>query len=264
MSPSFVLRQFRAFVLYGTQLGWIAGIRWRLHEIRTNLGYLIRRSIRIQPKGIKTVLTLRGGTSSDKDVFRQIFIEREYGVLDQMTPPAFIVDAGANIGLSSVYFLNRFPDAHILAIEPDPDNYVVCCENLKSYGDRVRILQGALWYQSAKLALVQHSYRDKREWATQVREANTDSERVVTAWSVSGLMELTGVRKIDLLKIDIEGSERELFIHDTGSWLPAVRAISIELHDHQCEQAFFAALSNYRYQLLRSGELTVCMDLRTR
>jgi hypothetical protein len=76
------------------------------------------------------------------------------------------------------------------------------------------------------------------------------------------LIGLSGATEIDLLKIDIEKSELELFSRNTENWLPRIRNLCIELHGADCEAVFFRALADYSYNLSRTGELTVCSDLR--
>lgn len=67
--------------------------------------------------------------------------------------------------------------------------------------------------------------------------------------------------KIDLLKIDIEGAELELF-RAPADWLNDVSSIVIELHGAECEKVFFKALKGYQYELGSSGELTICKNMR--
>jgi hypothetical protein len=70
------------------------------------------------------------------------------------------------------------------------------------------------------------------------------------------------VSQIDLLKVDIEGGELELFSGNTN-WLTSVRNICIELHSADCERVFFDALKGFSYDLDRSGELTICRNIRS-
>src|SRR5262245_59178053 len=76
-------------------------------------------------------LFLRAGTSAIL-IFRQLFIRRE---LDFPLPgaPAVIIDAGANIGLASLYFAARFPQARILALEVEPSNFRMLTLNTRDY-----------------------------------------------------------------------------------------------------------------------------------
>jgi hypothetical protein len=68
----------------------------------------------------------------------------------------------------------------------------------------------------------------------------------------------------ELQKIDIEESELQLFSRNTESWLPRIRNLCIELHGPECEAIVFRALADYSYDLSRTGELTVCSNLRIR
>ena len=84
----------------------------------------------------------------------------------------------------------------------------------------------------------------------------------IDAYSLSTLIDLYGVRKMDLLKIDFEKSELELVSSNTESWLPLVRNICIEPHGPDREDVFRRALSSYSYRLSRPGDLTICRDLQ--
>jgi len=211
---------------------------------------------------------MRLGTS-DREVLGQIFIEEEYrpmvlsGVLSR---PQAIIDLGANVGYSSAYFLSRYPNATVLAVEPDPGNYAICVSNLAPFGGRSKTVLGAAWPESAKLALDRGAWRDGREWSTQVKSADGEdtASAYVEGYDIPALIQLSGFSEIDLLKIDIEKSEIELFSRNTEQWLPRVRDICIELHGPDCEAVFFRALSDYSYDLSRSNELTICRNLRLR
>jgi len=195
------------------------------------------------------------------NVFSQIFLRDEYACLRNISPPSFILDLGANVGYSSAYFLNCFPAATVLAVEPDPDNFELCRKNLAPYGDRVHVVRGAVWSKRCKLTLSRSAFGDGREWATQVHEGEVDNdEEFVESWDVSSLMELAGIQDVDLLKVDIERSELEVFKF-TSAWLKNVRTICIELHGDDCREVFFGALKEFQYSAESSGELTICRNL---
>jgi hypothetical protein len=78
------------------------------------------------------------------------------------------------------------------------------------------------------------------------------------------LLSLAGATCIDLLKIDIERSEIEVFNSGASAWLDKVRNICIELHGPDCERAFLNALADFDYDVTASGELTICRNLRRR
>lgn len=177
-----------------------------------------------------------------------------------------MLDLGANVGFSSAYFLSAFPNARIVAVEPDERNWAICKTNLLPYGDRVLLLPGAVWSRPGTLRLLQGIYADGREWATQVTESieQEQSSMGVQAWDVGSLIDMSGVSTVDLLKVDIERAEITVFGQSAGSWLHRVRNICIELHGADCEEMFFAALRDFDYEFEHSGELTICRNLRPR
>ena len=197
-------------------------------------------------------------------VFHQIFIFEEYSCLRDLNEPSLVLDLGANVGFSAAYFLNIFPKTHIVAVEPDERNLVICKANLSPYGDRVLLLHGAVWSRATKLRLLKGTFGDGREWASQVDEF-IEEERPsagVQAWDVGSLIDMSGGTTVDLLKVDIERAELSVFGESVGSWLHRVHNICIELHGKDCEEVFFAALKDFDYELGHSGELTICRNLR--
>jgi FkbM family methyltransferase len=249
---------------YARSLGWSAALRLRFSDLKARIGVSKSSLLKIKIKNAEYPLFMRIG-SSDREVLGQIFIEKEYESIAP-SPPSMILDLGANVGYSSAYFLSRYPTAYVVAIEPDPSNYAICCRNLEPYGSRAKIVRGAAWPERCRLILERGSWRDGREWATQVRptESTATSSDSIEGYDMPTLVGLCGSAEVDLLKIDIERSELELFSRNTESWLPRVRNLCIELHGPDCEAIFFRALADYSYDLSRTGELTVCSNLRIR
>jgi FkbM family methyltransferase len=202
------------------------------------------------------------GHSSDPAVFDNIFVENELGFWNNVSGPVnLVIDLGANIGCASVLFLNVFPDAFVLAVEPDPANFELCRHNLAAYGDRVKVIQAAVWHSCGKLALSRGTFGDGRDWATEVREANEKDVADVIAYDMPTLLGFCPSKEIDLLKIDIEGGERALFSKLTDNWLGQVRNICVELHGRDCHAALISALAEYEYTSMQSGEYMVCLNV---
>ncbi len=209
-----------------------------------------------RPEQLEHDVTLRLRGSSDFAVFKDIFIAQPYACLRDLADVSVVLDLGANVGLSAAYFLNLFPNSRVLAVEPDERNVAVCRLNLSGYGDRATVLQGAAWSECGYVNLLRGEFRDGREWATQVAAGDGD----VKAWDMPALIAMAGA-PIDLLKVDIERAETELFSGDVH-WLDSVRNICIELHGDDCRDVFFRAMAQYEYDLSESGELTICRNLR--
>src|SRR5262249_7165282 len=116
-------------------------------------------------RGIECPIRLRRNTS-DFDVFRQIFLCRQYA-LRLAGPVEYIVDAGANIGLASLYLLRRFPRARVVAVEPDTENLEIARHNLRAVSERCQLVHGAVWPTRAVLGVSRACFLDGRHWSTQ-------------------------------------------------------------------------------------------------
>lgn len=197
--------------------------------------------------------------NSDFGVFRQIMIEREYKPLEDLNI-ATVLDLGANIGVASAWFLSHFPRAQVFAVEPAEDNYEICCRNLAPYGKRARVLHGAAWSRHTTLTIHPRTCAADN----QVKENSTDPSVPcqVEGWDVASLIAMSDFPQIDLLKMDIEGAESEIFSADISTWIGRVRNICIELHGEACRETFFRALADYEFGLRVSGELDICTNLR--
>lgn len=247
---------------YCRELGPKPGLQWSCARVLGHVPVPLLRQVVIKPPDLSYPVAVGIKPVSDEYVFDQIFVRHEYApVSDRLDNQRFILDLGANVGYASAFWASRYPEARILAVEPDPRNFELCCQNLKPYGDRIQVLQGAVWSQCSRLAL-SHELGDGM--ATQVMTPQRGADADVTAWDVCTLLDLAHTEIADLVKIDIEGSEAELFAVDAGRWLPRVRNICIELHDQHCRDVFFEALSVFDYDLAEMGESTVCLNLRAR
>ena len=202
--------------------------------------------------------------TSDLNTFNQIFVEREYACLDDLEHVDLIIDCGAYVGYSSAYFLTRFPNSQVVAIEPDPKNFAVLRKNLAPYGNRVELLHMAVWSHPAFLVFSETKYRDGQAWTTHVRERKSGEGPSVTAIDISKILEQSGRQRISILKVDIEGAEGVVFQRGSGieKWIDRVDAIAIELHDDSefgpCSDIFLGSISQQGFQISRSGELTIC------
>ena len=203
---------------------------------------LSRSEVKIRPKGSKQFLRLRGGTS-DVETFFSIVIRQAYPRLDRQI--AIIVDAGANVGYSAVVFAQNYPNAKIFAIEPEPGNFELLVKNTSAYSNIIAI-NGALWSESRELYLQD---ANAELWAFQYGLENKTSKKT-KAYSVGDLMKDQNISSIDILKMDIEGAEKQIFAGET-SWLNDVDTMFIEIHDRIVEgagQQIFKVMSKFKYE----------------
>ncbi|MCG5510344.1 FkbM family methyltransferase [Ectothiorhodospira lacustris] len=194
--------------------------------------------------------------TADQKVYDEIFKAQEYRL--DVGEPVVIVDAGAHIGLSSVYFAQRYPRAMIIAVEPESSNFELLKKNVSVYAN-IKPVHAGLWSRTTCLAIQDEGVDT---WSFRVVEA--DSEHGIMATSVPDLMSDFNIDRIDVLKIDIEGAELEV-LGDSGSWIDSVDTIIIELHDRfrpGCRAALDDALSDFEYSESFSGESIVISNMK--
>ncbi|NWG87688.1 MAG: FkbM family methyltransferase [Hydrogenophilaceae bacterium] len=199
--------------------------------------------------------------TSDLDVFDQIFVGREYRCLDDAADVGLIIDCGANVGYSSAYFLSRFGQARIIAIEPDLQNYALLQQNLAPYGNRVDAICSAVWSRPAGLVRSEETAGSGKEWGRTVREARPGETPMMKATDIGTLLAGSGYDHISILKVDIEGAEAAVFAEHFEPWIDKVDNLVIELHSDECRSTFMAAIAGRGFSLSECDELTVCKRL---
>jgi FkbM family methyltransferase len=252
-----MIEQWRTLRRNQRALGFSCGAHWTFLRSANYRGW-VKRSAIVHPVQLQHPIRIRMQESSDPDVFDQLFIDDELSFIRALSGIATVVDLGANVGYASARFLSAFPSATVIAVEPDPGNAGLCRANLAPYGSRARVVEAAVWHSVGSLVLSRGTFRDGREWSTEVRPARQGEMGDVIAYDIDSLIP----EPIDLLKIDIEGSEAALFSRNTR-WLTRVRNLCIEIHDNQCERTVFDALSVYQYAHERCGEYHLFLNLNT-
>lgn len=178
-------------------------------------------------------------TRADLGVIKDVLINNAYAIpskthqdrlrvvyhriLDAGKTP-LIIDAGANIGTSALWFFKEFEKSHVVAFEPDAGNAGLLEKNLAGLDADVR--QAAIGSTDGFVTLVDPGYG---HWGYQTKEAvggqwkREAMNRVVSEKIVAGYVPF-------IVKIDIEGGEADLFESCT-EWVDAFELLVIELHD---------------------------------
>jgi FkbM family methyltransferase len=173
--------------------------------------------------------------SSDFLVFEEVFIDEVYQ-LPSGTEAKYIIDAGANIGLAALYFQRSFPGAKIISIEPVTENFHLLMLNTSGYHN-ITCYQNGLWDKKSNLKITNTTEGD---WAFMVEE--TDAEGDISAISINDILIENPTCKIDILKMDIEGSEKEVFETNT-EWISRTEKIIVEVHENKRKGATDSVLS---------------------
>jgi FkbM family methyltransferase len=237
---------------------------------RRKLGFA--RPIVVRPRREKEQVWLRP-CDSDLFVALQIFGTREYDLglnvtrrlnlvstawLDEGIQPV-IVDGGANVGYSAIFFASTYPTAKIIALEVDPPTYAMLEANVSHY-PKISPRLAALWSHDRGVDLCLGS---QHSWSNFVSDKQQSSGNRLTP-SVR-LDQLVGKDdRFLLIKLDIEGSERDV-CSTSREVLRSCPVILIEPHDFMlpgkaCLAPLLSALEGQDRDVLISGENLVFLD----
>lgn len=186
--------------------------------------------------------------SSDISTYRQIFMKKGYEFQVSQVPKV-IIDAGANIGLASIYFSNKYPDAKIISIEAEKSNFDLLEQNVNRYSNITPVF-AALWGEDKEINLIDPG-SGKWGFRTQAKNlADHDDSNVchhIQGITISTLMKQYNLNHVDILKVDIEGAEREVF-KNADAWIDKVDVCIVELHDRfkpGCRESFYQATRDF-------------------
>jgi FkbM family methyltransferase len=170
-----------------------------------------------------------------------------------------IIDCGANIGLATRWFGERFPEARIVAIEPDAGNMAMVERNTAHLQTRVTRLLGGVWPQAGWLRI-----QNPTSGSTAFRVERVDSEQPgsMRAYTIQQILDMMQTSSPLIVKIDIEGAQDQLFRSNTD-WVARSHLISLELDDwllpwQGSSRSFFKCMSSVPFEYLLSGESIFC------
>src|SRR5688572_6723308 len=154
---------------------------------------------------------------------KEIFAEEVYNIKFYSSSPK-IMDCGANIGLSVLYFKNKYPGAKIIAFEPDPLNFALLKKNIESNGYLdVDLRNEAIWKNNTPIEFVSDG-----TLGSKINDAGNNKN--IVSIKATRLKDLLS-EKIDFLKLDIEGAEYEV-LKDCADSLHNVQNMFLEFHGY--------------------------------
>lgn len=253
-------RNFRLLINCIQRFGLINGLRLFLN-------FKLKRFSDLSIPGVDSRISLRKATT-DLNTFSQVYLKDEYKtVIDESKQlfkkddPLVIIDGGANIGLFTLYIKNYYNNAFVICVEPDADNFQHLQQNLRTYKN-IFCENAGLWVRETRLKV--YDKYNYGKWGLVVEE--NIQEGNIQALSIDSLVTKYSLKRIDILKLDIETSEKILFSGNYEQWLPITKLLVVELHDWMQEgtsRPFFEAVNKtfrkYKYSI--SGENTVIINL---
>ncbi|MDD2921808.1 MAG: FkbM family methyltransferase [Anaerolineales bacterium] len=170
-------------------------------------------------------------------LMQAILLDEEYGGrvarLFEEKPPSVIIDAGANVGMFSVYALSKWSAAKVLAVEPAPDTFDLLERNQKKNSAfKWRVFQYAFWKEDGTVSFENGGLSMASHISADVKDEQIPSIRL------DHFVEkyLQADEGVSLLKMDIEGAE-EAVLNAAQGILARVYAIVIEIHSAMCDES---------------------------
>jgi FkbM family methyltransferase len=203
--------------------------------------------------------------SPDLRVVRSVLLGELEEAMRRARPRCnLIIDAGGYIGVTAVVFADRFPSARVVVLEPAPENRLLALANCRDYAN-IEVLSYALAAKEGQVTLYDPGVG---QWGfTTVREAADapvmNPVATVPTITIEALLRHYGCQGVDILKLDIEGSEYDLF-QGRPEWIAKCDVIVAELHDRihpGCSDVFREAMTD-REQVAANGEKVVSVAPR--
>jgi FkbM family methyltransferase len=190
-------------------------------------------TLKLRVNGMVVPVTVRGGT---EDVVMSSLILRDDEAEYELPPlpdfrPATILDLGANIGLASIYFATRFPQAHIWSFEPLPENLELLERNLAPFRDRVTILRCGLGEVAGTFPYFPSEDRGNfGGGGFQVGHGDASRAKLLPIRTLTEVMKSEHIPQPDVIKLDVEGFEGPILRGAPESTIAATRVVIGELH----------------------------------
>jgi FkbM family methyltransferase len=236
---------------------------WEENSLKTIANFLLHH-LRESPLPVKVrfqgiPLELRGA-SPDLDVAKSCLFQGEFGSIRKGIPrlkSRFIVDAGGYIGTAALALAQEFPEATIVTLEPSEPNFRVLKANVDGFKNIIP-LNNALVASERRVAV-----RDvgQLQWGHSILSSGGCILNEAHGTTIDALLKDFGKPGIDVLKLDIEGSEKELF-DCSPDWLRNVGVLVIELHDKflaGCSRSFYRATESFR-DVAKTRDKIVCIN----
>ncbi|WP_242928885.1 FkbM family methyltransferase [Pontibacter vulgaris] len=184
----------------------------------------------------------------------ELFIEEVYKFKTSIKTP-LVIDCGANWGLSILYFKKLYPQSRIIAYEADPNIYKLLSNNLKQFAfENIEIYNTAIWNEETDLPF---SVDGALGGTISTLGINTENQVNIKSIKLSSI--LKEEKRVDFLKIDIEGAEYEV-LKECYESLSNVDRIFVEYHSNPSNEQkldeilFFLRKSGFRVYIKEAWE----------
>lgn len=250
-------KAYRIFI-WGKKLGIAGTLKVTILCILKKLKINYTKVVGIKLKERENRIFYIRAKTTDIDILESIFVGKKLGLHGEydflfkrkdLLDAKVIIDAGANIGAFSVLADLYCKNARIIAVEPEKNNFAMLVHNTRNCNN-IECLNLGIWKYKTRLKVIQ---RETGEWGFIVKECTQGD---IKALGIKDLIKKYSIEFIDILKVDIEGSELEMF-EGNCEWLQNVKIIVIETHDRirpGCTELIDKKIKSYGFTYRQFGE----------
>ena len=224
----------------------------QMRKIRAFEAGSFKAYVSIESKYLTYPFYIRLGTT-DFGEFCHTIIRRAYRRSIPLYPVKMIIDAGAYIGDTACWYATQCPEATIVALEPDPSNFGALKRNAVPYGNRIEVVRSALWHEDRPLKISNGSGSS----GMTVRELHAGETSDCMGVSPRTLIDQLSPGGVDIVKLDVEGEELNLFRPKFDNWIEKVHTIVVDLHSKEAAEMVLQAAVRWGRECERYRELYI-------
>lgn len=173
-----------------------------------------------------------------------------------------IIDLGAHIGLATLYFASLFPDARILSVEPAPENFKLLKKNCETNKIDATLINKCInsdkGFKKFYLSSVCSTWHSLLGVSAQQELQHSIEVEMIT---IDDLLEENRIEEVDILKVDIEGAEGNLF-SNCVSWINKIRFIIMEIHSQFVNpEELIQKIVQYGFHYHKAGSFSQYSDV---
>lgn len=190
-------------------------------------------------------------------LFQEIFYRNEYFFKSNQNEPV-IFDCGANIGFATLFFKWMYPQSEIYAFEPDIDTFKVLKKNVEQNKlENVHLFNSALSDKNGKIDFFIDSERPGSLMMSTKQDRLPKNKITIDAMSLSSFIKEKNFDSIEFIKMDIEGSEKEVISElNKNNQIGLISKLCIEYHhkidNHKSDLSEFLRIfekNGFEYQI---------------
>lgn len=199
--------------------------------------FVSRRSdlrIELHPRQLGGIGVSVRSNSSDWSTFVSSFVDEFHVPPFPIAGSRVVVDLGANVGYTVAHFAAMCPQARIVAVEMESENYEMAVRNTSSWADRITIIKAAIWHLDGTAGFVgtaSDAYQIQEVKSDPSSENDARVRQITRTLTMETLFASLNLDRVDYLKMDIEGAEKEVLLYGNTGWLEKVVSLHLEVHD---------------------------------